>query len=177
MSRTFSSNCGSFDSLKRSTRWGWISWRCQMRCTMVRLIPNCRASIRTLQCVLPSPGRLFSAVSTIFCSNSAVSTLPWRFRLRIPVTASMCWAAKAARRAMTVGRDIPNCCAMEWLAHPWCANRMMRPRKAIFWGVEPSRTRTSRVDFCCGESARAGAGANMIHGGPARANCQVLSKT
>ena len=31
MSRTFSSKCGSLDSLNRSTRCGWISCRCQTR--------------------------------------------------------------------------------------------------------------------------------------------------
>jgi len=54
---------------------------------MVREIRNCLASMRTLQCVLPSPGLVFSVVSRILCSSSGVNTLPRRLRLRTPVTA------------------------------------------------------------------------------------------
>jgi hypothetical protein len=35
---------------------------------MVREIPKCFASIRTLQRVLPWPGRVFSVESRIFCT-------------------------------------------------------------------------------------------------------------
>jgi hypothetical protein len=75
--------------------------------------PQFLASIRTLQCVLPSPGRVFTVVSTIFCSSSGVNTLPRRCRLRMPVTAANPSFAKAPRNARIVGRDTPNCSAMD----------------------------------------------------------------
>jgi hypothetical protein len=90
-----------------------MSCRRQTRCTIVREIRMCRASVRTLQCVLPSPGRVFSVISRIFCSNSGVNTWPRRFRFRIPVTAAIPSLAKAARNATMVGRDTFNCWPIE----------------------------------------------------------------
>jgi len=54
--------------------WGCTSWRCQTRSTMILDIRRRAASMRTLQCVLPLLGRVFSVVSRMRCSNSA-STL------------------------------------------------------------------------------------------------------
>jgi hypothetical protein len=66
------------------------------------------AKVRTLQCVLPSPGRVFNVVSRMRCSNSGVSTRGDRFRRRVPATALMPSLANAARKANTVGREIFN---------------------------------------------------------------------
>src|SRR5919205_3477200 len=51
MSRTFSTNSGSVDSLKVSARGGFSAKACQMRQTAVWLRPVARASERVLQCV------------------------------------------------------------------------------------------------------------------------------
>ncbi len=85
---------------------------------MVREIPNCLARVRTLQCVPPSPGPVFSVVSRIFCSSSGVKTRLRRFRFRIPVTATIPSLTNAAHSAGTVGRDTFNSCAIDRLATP-----------------------------------------------------------
>src|SRR5690349_5249134 len=69
---------------------------------MVLETPSRAASIRTLQCVLPSPGRVVSVVSSMRCSTSGVNTLGERFRLRTPVTAATQSLMNAARTARTV---------------------------------------------------------------------------
>ena len=70
---------------------------------MVRETPRCLASIRTLQCVLPSPGRVFNVVSRIFCSSSGVNTLGPALPLANPVTAAIPFLAKAARKRQDGG--------------------------------------------------------------------------
>lgn len=112
------------------TRCGWTLCRCHTRCTIVRETPRCLASVRVLQCVLPSPGLVFKVASRIFCSNSAVSTLPRRFRLMIPVMAPIAPDANAARVLNTVGRASSTRLAMATLDSPWCARRITRHRVA-----------------------------------------------
>jgi hypothetical protein len=48
---------------------------------MAREMPMCLESVRTLQGVLPSPGRVFDVVSRTLCSSSGIKTLAQRFRL------------------------------------------------------------------------------------------------
>ena len=55
MSRSFSANFGSFDSLKVRMRCGASWWASRMRCTERRLTPAALASIRPVQWVA-SPG-------------------------------------------------------------------------------------------------------------------------
>jgi hypothetical protein len=50
-----------------------------------------------------SPGRVFSVVSRMRCSNSGVNTLGERWRRRMPVVAVGPFFANAARNASTVG--------------------------------------------------------------------------
>ncbi len=53
MSRTFSMNSGSLESLKVSVRWGWSENARQMRLMVLRLSPEASAIERVLQCVAP----------------------------------------------------------------------------------------------------------------------------
>ena len=79
---------------------------------------RCVASVRTLQWVLPSPGRVFSVVSRMHCSNWDVNTLGERLSWRRPVTAFKPSLADAARNASTVGRYAFNSSAIVELAAP-----------------------------------------------------------
>jgi len=92
----------------------------------VRDTPRCLASIRVLQWVLPSPGLVFSVVSRIFCSKAAVNTLPYRFRLVIPVMALTPPRVNAARVLSTVGRERSTRSAIDTFDSPWCAKRITR---------------------------------------------------
>src|SRR5687767_11834407 len=57
MSRSFSANAGSLDSLKVLMRWGWRPCARQIRCTERRLIPAAAAMARPVHCGA-SPGNL-----------------------------------------------------------------------------------------------------------------------
>ena len=83
-----------------------------------------------------------------FCFRSMASTPPW---------------AKAARVAITVGRDIPICCAIALLAMPSAANRTTLHLRATFWGVLPARSSDSNRSLCLGLRGKALAGVNMPH--------------
>src|SRR6516165_2615842 len=71
MSRTLSTNSGSVDSLKVSTRCGCSPKARQMRPTLEVEMPLCRAMLRVLQCVAAG-GRL-SSVCTMTFSTLASS--------------------------------------------------------------------------------------------------------
>src|SRR5205823_9996008 len=109
---------GSLEILNFSTRWGWISKRCQTRCTMVRERPRWRARMRTLQCVSPR-GLVFNVASKIFCCSSGVRIGDFFFLLLGRLMPSTPLRAKAKRVAITVGRERPVSWAMALLALPW----------------------------------------------------------
>src|SRR3712207_6975850 len=71
MSRTFSTNSGSVESLKVSTRCGFRAKARQMRQTAVWLRPVARASERVLQCVA-SAGAASRVVVTARSTCSSV---------------------------------------------------------------------------------------------------------
>jgi len=68
MSRTFSMNSGSFDSLNVSLRCGCREKACQIRLTVLRLSPHCAASERVLQWVAS-----FGADSSVIVSTRSTS--------------------------------------------------------------------------------------------------------
>ena len=65
MSRNFSANLGSFDSLNALARCSSSWWASRMRCTDRKLIPAASVSIRPVQCVV-SPGGGPMTKSTTF---------------------------------------------------------------------------------------------------------------
>src|SRR3990172_7310124 len=60
---SFSTNCGSRDNLKVSTRWGCRPWASQIRCTVAGLTPWACAMVRQLQWVA-ALGLVCSVAST-----------------------------------------------------------------------------------------------------------------
>lgn len=68
MSRTFSINSGSFDSLKVSLRCGCSEKARQIRFTVLRLRPEAAARDRVLQCVAS-----FGVVSNVIVSTRSTS--------------------------------------------------------------------------------------------------------
>ena len=67
-SMSFSSNCGSLESLNASTRCGFKPRAAQIRCTCAGDTPDFFAIVRTDQCVWPSgfDFRVNSTISSIF---------------------------------------------------------------------------------------------------------------
>jgi len=133
--------------------------------------------MRTLQCVLPSPGRVFSVVSRMRCSKSGVSTFGDRLRRRIPVTAVTPFLAKAARNASTVGREIFNWSAMLALATPSCASSTTLQRRATFCGELPFRTNSSSSRLWSSVTVSGAAALNMSQYTAAQSNCKDLFET
>ena len=71
MSRTFSTNSGSVESLKVSMRCGCRPKARQMRCTVEGAWPISLAMVRRLQCVRP-----FGRVSSVLRIVLAISSSP-----------------------------------------------------------------------------------------------------
>src|SRR5580700_9862970 len=71
MSRTFSTNCGSLESLKVSLRCGANEKAFQMRCTVEMDTPDVLAIERVLQCVASA-----GIVSSVFVTTSAIFSSP-----------------------------------------------------------------------------------------------------
>src|SRR3989338_6667110 len=78
MSSTFSMNIGSLESLKVLLRCGWSENVCQMRCTVVALIPDAFDIDRTLQWVASR-----GISSSVLCSTRSTSRSPMRSRSRL----------------------------------------------------------------------------------------------
>jgi len=76
-SAALDSNYGSFDSMYRFIRCGRSPARLQARATNIWLIPKCCASLRVVQCVLPSDGA-FLVADKIFDSSFESRTLTVR---------------------------------------------------------------------------------------------------
>ena len=72
MSLTLATNSGSLETLKLRTRCGLSPCSCQMRCTLVWLMPIAAAIVRTLQCVALA-GRSFTVFSTTLSLMSSAS--------------------------------------------------------------------------------------------------------
>ena len=73
MSRTFSTNCGSGDSLKVSDRCGFRPNARQILPTVSGEMPACRAMVRRLQCVWPRG--VLSSVSVTTSSTLSSETV------------------------------------------------------------------------------------------------------
>src|SRR5262249_4333701 len=72
MSRTFSTNSGSDDSLKVSERWGGNPKARQMRCTVDGEWPASLAMVLRLQCVAPF-GRVSNVLRIRLATSSPIS--------------------------------------------------------------------------------------------------------
>jgi hypothetical protein len=109
MSRTFSTNSGSVESLKVSTRCGRSAKARQMRTTADWLRPVALASERVLQCVAPGGAAsrvVVTARST--CSSVILRGAPGRGSSSRPSSPR---SAKRRRHSATVGRLTPSASA------------------------------------------------------------------
>ena len=158
MSRTFSMNSGSVESLKVSARCGCRAKARQIRLTAVWLIPARLAMERVLQCV--ASGGVASSVSVITRSTSAsviARGAPGRGSSSKP---SGPRSAKRRRQIRTVGRLTRSARATPLLVAPGSAQASsMRARRARAWAVvrRAPRPALKRLAVSRGERKRNGA--------------------
>src|SRR5712692_9194510 len=102
MSRTFSINSGSRDSLKVSLRWGSRAKARQIRLMALWLIPQRRAINRVLQCVaLEGVDSRVRVITRSTCASLTWRGAPARGSSRSP---SSRWVTKRLRHFPTAGR-------------------------------------------------------------------------
>jgi hypothetical protein len=141
MSRTFSTNSGSFDSLKVSLRCGCRENARQMRCTVEIDKPEAFAIERVLQCV--ACGGIFSRVAvttSAILSSPILRGAPGRASSTSPANRS---AAKRLRHNATVTRVTPSCLAIATLVMPLAARSTISARIASPRAVLRRRVRAS----------------------------------
>jgi hypothetical protein len=128
MSRTFSTNSGSVESLKVSTRCGWSENAFQMRCTVEGASPAALAMPRELQCVRPA-GSLSSVAVTTSATFSSVTVrgAPGRGSSRSPSSRR---SAKRRRQVATVMRATPRRSTIARLLKPSAASSTISARTA-----------------------------------------------
>ena len=150
MSRTLSTNSGSLDSLKVSTRCGCRPNAPQMRCTVVADRPVARAIERRLQWVAFS-----GTVSSVFVTTSATLSspilrgAPGRGSSESP---SSPWSAKRRRQVPTVSRATSSFSAIAVLLNPSAAKSTIRARRAA--PCDDLRRRTRPSSSCRSVSLR-----------------------
>ena len=134
MSRTFSTNSGSVDSLKVSLRCGCSENARQMRCTVETDTPVALAIERVLQCVAAA-----GMVSSVVVTTSAIFSSPiWRGApgRGASTRPSRRFAANRLRHIATVTRVIPSRSAITRLVMPSAASSTISARiasaRAIF---------------------------------------------
>ena len=133
MSRTFSINSGSRDSLKVSLRWGLRANARQIRLTVAELRPQARAIDRVLHWV--PPRGIDSSVRTTTCSTSSSP-----MERGVPDRGSSSKPSQPLRRKRrlhlpTVARVVDSIWATAWSLWPSALLRMMRAREASAWDV------------------------------------------
>ncbi len=145
MSRTFSMNSGSVDSLKLSARQGWRPKAAQMRVTAVWFSPIALAIEHGDQWVASAgfSWRVLTITSSTL-SSPILRGAPGRGSSNRP---SRRWTTKRRRHLPTVAWLTPSLAATSWLVAPLAAARMMRARRASACEVLRrfvSRSRTAR---------------------------------
>ncbi len=153
MSRTFSANRLSFDSLKVFTRCGLSSCAFQMRCTLVWLRPLAAAISRMLQCV-PAGGFSCRVLSTTCLIVSALSggLRPGRLASRrSPTVPAARW--RCCQR-LTVTLLLPTNRAIAITPCRSADNSTIRARQTTFCGVFRPETHPSSVTRSAGDSQR-----------------------
>ena len=141
MSRTFSTNCGSDESLKVSLRCGCSEKAFQMRCTVETDTPDAFAIERVLQCVA-----WVGIVSSVLVTTSAILSspilrgAPQRGSSSRP---SRRLKANRLRHVMTVIRQAPISSAIAQLFRPSAARRTISARIASACAILRRRTRLS----------------------------------
>jgi hypothetical protein len=141
MSRTFSTSCGSVESLKLSLRCGRRPKARQMRFTAIRLIPARLAISRVLQWVAP-----LGAVSSVrittcsTCSSVILRGAPGRGSSSKP---SKRWATNRCRHLPTVTGHIRSSCATVLLSSPAAQRNTMRARTPNCCDTVPRRAQRS----------------------------------
>ena len=150
MSVTFSSNCGSLETLNLAVRCGLRPASRQMRCTLVRLMPIAFAIARTLQCV--ASGGVSRAV---FANNLAFVAAARGFlpggRVLSRRSPSTPYSAKRFCHRQTHGFDMPVARQIAFTLSPSAVASTIRDRHTTFAGelrsaIKPaSRTRSSVV--------------------------------
>ena len=141
MSRTFSTNWGSVESLKVSVRCGANEKALQMRCTVEMDKPDALAIERVLQCVA-SDGIVSSVLvttSSIF-SSPILRGAPQRGSSSRP---SKRLLANRFRHSPTVSRETPSSPAIALLFMPSAANITICARAASARAIFRRRTRSS----------------------------------
>src|SRR6266540_6178918 len=146
MSRIFSTNCGSVESLKASLRCGCSENAFQMRCTVEIDTPDAFAIERVLQCVAWA-----GIVSSVLVTTSAILSspilrgAPGRGSSSRP---SKRFPANRRRHVPTVSREIPSSSAIAQLLSPSAAKSTISVRIASARPILRRRTRcpsSSRV--------------------------------
>src|SRR3989475_3678411 len=143
MSRTFSINSGSFESLNVSTRWGCNANARQIRLTAVWLNPHRRAMARVLQCV--AARGVLSSVSRTTCSTCSSVIFrgaPGRGSSSSPATR---FATNRRRQRPTVWRVTRASTATALLSRPLTHASTMRARCARACAVVGRRAQRSSV--------------------------------
>jgi hypothetical protein len=131
MSRTFSMNCGSVESLKVSTRCGLSAKARQIRLMADCDMPRWRARLRVDQWVA-SVGVVSRVVTSTCstCSSVIVRAAPGRGSSARP---SSRWATNRERHLVTVGRDTRSWAATAALLAPSAQASTIRQRSANAW--------------------------------------------
>ncbi len=139
MSRTFSTNCGSVDSLNVSVRCGCKQKACQIRWTDDADTPAAFAMPRVLQCVASA-----GFVSSVFVTISSIRSSPILRGAPHLGSSSMplrrCFANRS-RHVLTVWRVTPTTPAISQLFSPSAARRMISARCASARAILRRRSR------------------------------------
>ena len=141
MSRTFSTNCGSLESLKVSLRCGANEKAFQMRSTVEMDTPDVLAIERVLQCVAAA-----GIVSSVFVTTSAIFSSP--ILRGAPQRGSSSRPSKRFltnrfRHSPAVSRERPSVAAIAQLFMPSAANSTISARTASPRAIFRRRARIS----------------------------------
>ena len=145
MSVTFSSNCGSLETLNRVVMCGFRPASRQMRCTLVWLMPIALAIVRTLQCVA-SDGVSRAVLARTLAFISELSGFLPGGRVLSRNSPSMPSSANRFCQRHTHGLDLPVARQIAFTVSPSAVASTIRDRQTTFAGVlrsaiKPSETR------------------------------------
>src|SRR6476646_3840928 len=157
-SMSLSSNFGSVDTLKVSTRCGAKPRSDQIRCTVAGLTPTCLAIVRHDQCVAPG-GVVVVVNSTIraIVSSGIEGLRPRPSRIfSSPANPS---STNRVRHARTVTGVTPTSSAITALATPSAAISNTRDCNTCRCGTDCARTNLSNVSRSPSDKGNASAGA------------------
>src|ERR1039458_580856 len=156
MSRTFSTSCGSVESLKYSLRWGCKPKACQIRCTLVWLSPLVAALDLVLQWVASRgvDSRVFTTTASTR-SSLILRGAPLRGSSSRPAPPPL---MNRDRHLPTVALVTCSSSATCMLVTPLAQPSTIRERKARPCAVVRRRVRRSRIWRSSGVTASAALG-------------------